>query len=241
MLIINNGVPKSGSTWVQRILSTGLQPAFPSESWRNDWVNPSVDNDRLRGFMSSGETDGPVPVLLKMHFAYNKMHSYLLRDEVKVVVTYRNLPDSVLSWFHHQGRTGKTTPDKLNSWCMTAGRSFALRAISHRLSWLSIPNLIALRYEDLVANPVAEIGYLFESLGFEKPYDECSKIAQATQVKIPEGAPLREGMHVRTAGRSLAHEELPQGIYDELRNIDEIIPDLRKFQAVVPPMALFAE
>ena len=47
MLIPNNGVPKSGSTWIQKILCQLLDPAFPSENWRNSWFNPSVDPERL--------------------------------------------------------------------------------------------------------------------------------------------------------------------------------------------------
>lgn len=224
MLIINNGVPKSGSTWVQNILVRGLDPAFPTEKWRNSWVNPSVDHANLRAYVESGEWCAAA-TLIKMHFDFRDEHDYLLRDDIRIVVSYRNIPDSVVSWFHHDVRMGRTSPEHKRAWMERRGRAFAERALKHRLSWKNRPGTLLVRYEDMLADAVSGVGTIFTFIGQEKTRDECVAIAQMTQVRLKPDEPLRDGRHVRTAGRSVARDELPEHLYDEFTRMEKGLTD----------------
>jgi len=233
MLIINNGVPKSGSTWVQRILEQGLNPAYPSQKWRNDWKNPSVEPADLKAYVQSEEWKDQ-PTVIKMHITHEKKYDFLLRDDIKIIVSYRNIPDSVVSWFHHQIRHKKATLARREPWFKTKGRQFAMRTVAHRMSWSDKPDVIPVCYEDLVANAHDEIARIFQALGLEQPTEEYARIAQATQVTLKDDSPLREGMHVRTAGRSVAHEELSEPLFREFTELYRSLPDFRVFQPPAP-------
>lgn len=222
MLIINNGVPKSGSTWVQRILVQGLDPNFPDKKWRNFWKNPSIDPVDLPAYIKSGEWE-EIPTLIKMHFAYNLEYKSLIRDGIKIIVSHRNIPDSVVSWFHHQVRMGKTTLDQRQAWLETRGREFARRAVNHRLSWSNKSGAYLIRYENMLYSAPAEIERLFSYIGHKKTPEECSELARKTEVKLDANAPLREGKHVRTAGRSVAKDELPEELYNEFCEMERDI------------------
>ena len=220
MLIINNGVPKSGSTWIQRILVRGLRPDFPSEKWRNSWKNPSIDPRNLRAYIEGGEWQHS-PTLIKMHFKLEENYDYIWNDNIKILVSYRNIPDSVVSWFHHKLRNGEVDLKHRAAWFEKEGRVFAKRALNHRLSWEKKPNTILLRYEDMLADATSGIESIFNFIGNEKTRAECVKIAESTQVTLKPGEPLRDGNHVRTAGRSVARDEIPEHLFNEFVQMEE--------------------
>ncbi|CUH51525.1 sulfotransferase domain-containing protein [Shimia marina] len=222
MLILNNGVPKSGSTWMQNILRNYLSPAYPSEKWANDWKNPSVDPDKLEGYVASGEwKEGTT--LLKTHIEYSEGYKFLVADDIKVVVTYRKLTDSVVSWFHHQLRMNKTSSeDKLN-WLDTKGRQFALRAVRHRLSWQDQPNALMVNYESMVQDAVPLIEEVTKFIGSPCSLFDAINLVEKTQVRISSKKSLQEGQHVRTGGLSVAKEELPEAYLKELEALQEVV------------------
>jgi len=215
MLIMNNGVPKSGSTWVQKILRQGLKPAFPSERWANSWKNPSVDRDRIIDYVNSGEwTDQPT--LLKTHFVYDDSLAGLLRDDVSIIVSYRNLADSVVSMFHHQVRVGNVQSDDPAAWYAEKGLKFAKRSIRHKQSWVDKPGVLMVRYEDMLADTQAVIRQVLTAAGATPSDAQCLAISKATR---RDDTSIKEGAHVRTAGRSVAKEELPADLYARLQDM----------------------
>ncbi|MBM1222453.1 sulfotransferase domain-containing protein [Ponticoccus sp. SC2-23] len=218
MLIINNGVPKSGSTWMQTILRNHIDPQYPSETWANGWMNPSVDHEKLEGYIASGEWRTG-PTLLKLHLTFTPEFAFLDRPEVRIVVSYRNLPDSVVSWFHHQKRQGEVSEDQKQTWLEGAGRRYALRAAHHRLSWQGRPNAILIRYEDMLQDAAPHILNVMEFVGVPCTALQAARLAEDTQVRVNSKAALREGQHVRTGGLSVARDELPPHIHAELEEL----------------------
>lgn len=216
MLILNNGAPKSGSTWMQTILREALTPDFPDSKWRNDWINPSVDPARLGAFIASSEWHNN-DVLVKLHVTASKDMAFLQRDDVRVIVTVRNAPDSVLSWFHHQIRLGKASLNTKNNWFETTGLRFADRLREHRLSWALEPNAILIRYEDLLTHPVRELHDIMVHLGKEISMDSLQQVVNRTLVKRAPNEPPHEGQHIRTAGISVADKEIPPEILQQLK------------------------
>ncbi|MEM7006232.1 MAG: sulfotransferase domain-containing protein [Pseudomonadota bacterium] len=225
MLILNNGVPKSGSTMVQNLLRKAIKPKRPSEEWQNpDWTNPSILPEKIKPFMESEEYKKAQNVLLKMHFEMGPDFEFLCdNNEVKVVVSWRNVPDSVLSFFHHQIRRGRTQmEDKLN-WLETRGRRFARRTIDHKKSWQSVRNCYLVQFESLLEGPDKEFSGILDFLEIHISDQERADILSDTIVQLSDGERPRDGSHIRTAGQSRAKLELPQSFYEEFEEMNKEI------------------
>lgn len=157
-----------------------------------------------------------------MHFAYTKQLDFLKRDDVRIIVSHRNLPDSVMSFFYHQVRQGEAERDKLPQWLRTRGRAYAYQSIKQRLSWLHFPNVHFVRYEDLLADFVGESQKLLAFLGRPMSDQVMRDIGQSTRVTLKAGEKPRDGSHIRTAGVSVSKDEMPKPLYDEFALMDKI-------------------
>ena len=71
MLVINNGVPKSGTTMFQKMLRRIRRFEPPSAAWQNDWNTPSVGKDRIVDCIRDGEWREK-DILIKLHQGFNK-------------------------------------------------------------------------------------------------------------------------------------------------------------------------
>lgn len=222
MLILNNGIPKSGSTWVHRILRIIGDPQFPSDEWRNEWTNPSVALDRLEAYCESEvwHTHDQM-TLLKMHFINDGSYTYLKQPGIKMVISFREIPESTLSWFHHQIRIGQTSLDAKDEWFQTAGLNFARRIVRHRNSWQGFPNTLFMSYEQMLANPGQEIARLADFVGIALTPGLIDSVVHRTSVSKKDYKTPQEGNHIRTAGVSRVAEELPPEIIGQLREISE--------------------
>lgn len=169
----------------------------------------------MADYFNSGDWRGK-NVLIKHHLPYSDDLNFISNDSVKILVSYRSLPDSVVSWFHHNIRLGKTSIDQKPHWLDTTGRSFAVRALNYRSSWTGKPNTLMVKYEDMLAEPKHAIKMTLEHIG-ESPSDiKIDLIFQRTRAKVQAGGPLHDGKHIRTGGRSVAKDELPYSFLQEL-------------------------
>lgn len=219
VLILNNGAPKSGTTWVQKICVKMLDPDFPDRKWRNFWKNPSIDPEKLQQYHASREwQEGRV--LVKTHFAYEPKYSFLLEPNVRIIVTSRNLPDSVLSWFYHQVRKKGVGLEEKDGWLGTVGFEFADRLIEHRHTWRGKSNVLDVRYEDMLADAPGKVAEIAAFLDADISPKRAARIAERTQQSLAEGEAPRNDRHVRTGGQSTALQEIPPDIYDRLVELD---------------------
>ena len=215
MLIVNNGVPKSGSTWVQRIVRLVADPTFPGPEWCNDATNPMVRPEKLEAYVDGGEWIAG-RTLIKQHLAFTADVAFLNQPGIRVLVTYRDLPDSVVSWFHHQARLGKADSGSFEQWLQGSGRNFAVRAIRHRESWRGVDNALLLRYEGMLLDAPAAVAQIMQFIDLPANDALAASVAGKTQARLDPGSPLNDGRHIRTAGRSVAREELPAAYHQEL-------------------------
>jgi len=222
MLILNNGAPKSGTTWIQSILRSVPEVSFPDPKWQNGNKNPSIARDRISEYFQSDEWRKN-NVLVKMHEKYDDDLSFIADPEIRVVITYRNLPDSVVSWYHHQLRLGKTTADQKNDWLESEGRRYCVRIISQRLSWIDKPNTLLMRYEDMIADPATKIFDLLAFCGLPVSHKIASEMAQKTRKGPFSADKLRDGKHVRTGGVSVASTELPAEFLKSLLDLEDLV------------------
>jgi hypothetical protein len=222
MLIINNGVQKSGSSLVQRLLQKALKPVPPGAAWQSEgWSNPSVPPEKLGGYYKSGEWREQT-VLLKMHLRFLPEFKFLTTDpDVRVVVSRRNLPDTVVSFFHHQVRLGKAQPENRKTWMETVGRARAFAAAAYQTSWRNQPNSYVVRFEDMLSDPLPNLEGLLAFLGHPVPQARCEKIIASTIIRRNKNAEIHDGAFVRTAGLSQAKQELPEDFYNELCRMDD--------------------
>ena len=221
MLIINNGTPKSGSTWVNKIVNTMLNPEAPRLRWRRkDWENPSIHPTRLAKFIEAREWDGKT-VMFKSHIPYAPTLDYLFQPDIRIIVSYRNLPDSIVSLFHHQVRLGKAKADRKERWLRTKGIDFAKKFLRYRNGWEQHSDVLMIPYETMVDDAANQIGRISRHLGLDLSAERLAEISETTQIRLKPGEAPRDGNHTRTGGQSRALEELPTPIYERLLRMDK--------------------
>nr|WP_237183580.1 sulfotransferase domain-containing protein [Roseovarius mucosus] len=201
---------------MQSVLRIALDPAFPSDTWRNKWINPSVDPKKMKNYVASKEWRHQT-TLVKLHMAFTEDMSYLFDPNIKVIVTYRNIPDSILSYFHHQIRLNETSIEEKENWFQSVGVEFAYRLANHRLSWLPVSNAHCVRYENMLAQPKQSILETMRFLEVPISSDKLEKVLEGTKVKRKKPV---EGSHIRTAGQSRAEIEIPANTLQILKDID---------------------
>jgi hypothetical protein len=220
MLIVNNGVPKSGSTWVNKIVRDLVQPVRPHPRWqREGWQAASIARERIADYVASGEWRAR-PVLIKTHFEYGPDLAPLLQDGIRLVVTHRNLPDSVLSYWHHERRRGTAEADAMERWLKGRGMTFAEDMIRYYRSWADKPGALLVPYEEMVSDAAGQIARIAAHLGLEESAERIAAVAEGTQFRLKPGEAPREGAHARTGGLSRAEAELPAPILARLRRME---------------------
>lgn len=220
MLIMNNGTPKSGSTWVSKIVRTMVEPEAPGPKWRrDDWENPSIAPARLAEYVAARDWEGKT-VMFKSHIAYVPKFDFLFQPDIRIIVSYRNLPDSILSLFHHQLRLGKVKPEKKDHWLRGEGIKFAKKFLNYRMGWAQHPDVLMIPYETMVEDAPNQIARIARHLGQDLSQDRLNEIAQATQFRLKPGEAPHDGSHARTGGQSRALEELPTPIFERLVRMD---------------------
>lgn len=157
--------PRCGNTWLMHMLDT-LYQAFPV------WAHNPTE-------VSWGSL--PASCVLQMHWHPERAFVDRLEQEgFRVVVLSRHPLDVLISILHFalhdptarwlEAEEGDERPIHGAMPRSTAFRDYALGrrarallAVSHE--WWSLPTSLRLRYEDLVAEPVAELKKLVENLG----------------------------------------------------------------------------
>lgn len=182
-------------------------------------MTPSVNFDRLQDYVQSSDWNER-DTLVKTHFPYSPSCSYLDRDDVRVLVSFRNIPDSVISWFHHQARLGQVAASAKDAWLGEQGRACAKSVSTYRRSWRASGLALMLPYEKLVDDPETGIASILKFLGKDQTAFSLAEIARQTQVRLKPGEAPRDGNHVRTAGRSVATEEIPQALLREFLDME---------------------
>jgi hypothetical protein len=180
--IVSN--PRSGNTWVRRLLAFiySLEELAVHNPQDVDWTNL------------------PERFVLQVHYHYEETFVALLEQyQFHVIVISRHPLDTLVSilhfaphepatarWLDGEGGNEKTiigvspcSPEFLEY--ATGPRSLALLSISRE--WWLQPGILRLRYEDLVLNPVLELARLGVSLRNPTPSDIIDKAVAAHSIE----------------------------------------------------------
>lgn len=213
MLIVVNGVPKSGSYWLYTLCADALggERPPPAARLRADWATPSMTPENFAAFIESGEHRAAT-TLIKTHLPTRRPYPDLMKtDGVLALMTVRNLHDGMLSLYHHHRRV-KRTALSVEDWWREEGRDRAQGHLRFRRVWTPVSAVF--EYERLMTDPVSEIGRLGRLLGVDMPAARAYEIARARNAA--DQTRLIELGHVRTGAAGRALVELPQEVYLEI-------------------------
>lgn len=229
MLVVNNGAAKSGTTWVQKML-TRITPHKPiAKKWRRlDWDTPSIHPDNLKRFLDTTDFASET-YLFKAHY-HPELSPILVRENVVIINCARSIPDMVLSFYHHQKRLGKTALT-LNEWVERHGLEVANTRLKYLAGWA--PYCPTMHFELMYSDPEASALRLAEIVKSPLSEDEIREAGRGTQNTPEKG--VREGHHVRTGKPGASREELEPAMYRALEAFDAELLRLFPERAEIAP------
>ena len=228
MLVVNNGIPKSGSTLIQRIMMMTGEFVKDIGSFQHpNWNSISVANDRIAEFLDFYDFQNS-NTCLKMHC---NAHLFAIRNDpnIKVITSYRNLKDSIVSMGYHNLRVKGTEDKPKDHWIKNYFKDskrygktackFGLHYINSRLNGSFMVN-----FQDLVVdNKRGTMLDIYQHVGLNITTEKFNHIFEKTNPNIKSKNYYQEGKHVRTGGISCAKDELPEMTYNQLNKLDNYL------------------
>jgi len=227
MLVVSNGVIKSGSSWLMLIAQRMMEvDDLPEEFQDPAWNNPSLKRDQLMRFLTEGHSYGN-NYLVKNHFAIpGERNAMLYYPWCKVIMTFRDMRDSVVSRYFHHRRAGDVPADGnfLDFfWSPVApSGATALRYMSRYVSTWNVEDesFWKVRYEDLHADVDEAVRSLATFLEVDLATVDIARIIRLSQ---PRSNPdLSGASHIRAGRPGDWHNHLGER---ELELIDDLVPD----------------
>jgi hypothetical protein len=200
--------PRSGNHWVRYLIEEVTHIATSSV-----YCDPDIGRSHLgkpfpwggyspkRGYM--GTCRYPTPddvVVIKTHFPAVPAAEFDKSSYLKTIRIVRHPVDSLYSFYAWEARNqAKSTMPKellkkrINTW-----------AKFHEY-WNQQPNVLTIRYEDLLADPQGGLKAILEAMGYEA---SAEQIENAVQKHPPQGSPLKHLGHFENEDLDLIQREL---------------------------------
>ncbi|TVS04602.1 MAG: hypothetical protein EA413_08585 [Cyanobium sp. PLM2.Bin73] len=229
MLVVNNGVPKSGSTLIQKALILTGKFEMTIGEWQNPkWKNMSVSHDHLGGFLHSNMWHDPRNICIKMHCSHCLVQHPGHSHSIKVITSFRNLKDSIVSMAYHNLRV-QSAKNRTRDYWIKDYFSDPCR-YGNTAKRLGLHYLDALRngaymvnYQDMTDRKSKTFADMYSYLGISVSEEELSEICAKTDPGIRSKEDISEGSHVRTGGISVAQDELPAFTLQQLDALYSIL------------------
>ena len=190
--------PKCGTTWVQQMVKL-LRNGGQGDSVKLDRSIPWLeilesDMGKILRYTSDMATSPDVlsPRAFKSHFPYEFVPGGLPHTtSAKYIYVMRNPKDACVSLWHHRKMSGDSVPwdqhlsDTLSEKCLY-GTWF-----DHVLGWWKhkyAPNILFIKYEDIVSDPRAAVQSVAEFIGIEEITEEllCNVIQNSSFANMKE-------------------------------------------------------
>ena len=186
MLIIANGAPKSGSTWLFNIVQSIQKFAPIPEDFLLDPSNPNseIQYDRLSEFLTTID-HSKQDYLLKNHFGGADQRDAILEANDTIVLNIkRNTKDAVVSGYHY---TMKLSGEKktFKSYYWNEGRYLADHIRRYHQTWETKPSsrVLPLSYERLKEDPLREITGIGRFIGLELSQSDAERVHGETSME----------------------------------------------------------
>lgn len=178
MLVLNNGMPKSGSSLLQTYLDCSVAGTCGDLAGRR--VRALIGRGDLPGAGRSirrmgdpelsviGRVVGDDEVaVMKCHLdAEPAVVEQLRRGSIRMVCSFRDPRDVVLSAMDHRIRSLRAGGHELAPHKTLASSAWIVKRWSERTRfWMAQPGVVAISYADLVLTPGVVLGELFERIG----------------------------------------------------------------------------
>lgn len=177
--IVGNGAPKTGSTWVVSLISSLPHVSPVPEVFRNPgWSWPSVVDCEARAAAAQLSWGSEV--------YYSKQHwrdaTWLLDvPGVKVVNSFRDIRDVIVSRYHHDIRVKEVPDMPMSDYLRLHGRSRVAEFCTYHERWVSADaatraNYHVVSYEHLSADDVGAAICLARFCGLKLTRDQAEAI-----------------------------------------------------------------
>ena len=210
--------PRSGNTWMRFLLANLLRPGHPATFLDIESRVPDIYK-----FDDATLLSKPHPRVLKSHEPFDPRYRsvlYLVRDPRAVAVSY----------FHYQRRVGQVPPEMTMLTFVgnrfVRGRAGFGRWDDHVAGWLAAgrvrPGFSMVRYEDLVAAPLAELERATRALAIEIPHGGLDRaIAEASfsrlqELEVAAGTAWQGGREVTSADQRFIRQGTRDGWRQDL-------------------------
>ncbi|MGB3534811.1 MAG: sulfotransferase domain-containing protein [Microcoleaceae cyanobacterium] len=136
MLVVLNGAPKGGSTWLVQIVNAmKVFDKIPQEFQDPKWSNPSIAIEKLNEILNSCD--------LKSNQFYCKQHWYgeqqfkelLKNPQLKMVNIIRDIRDVLVSRYFHDIRIGQTAENDIDQYYWNKGRTNMKQYMDYHIFW----------------------------------------------------------------------------------------------------------
>lgn len=172
MLIVNGGIPRSGTVLVGNLVRLMLERR--DIPWKR--YNPQEPRD-LAGFLQTVRTAPSQPALI--------VHTHLIAPEI--IDALANRKDAVLIWNHRDPRDALVSLAKLHDMALPeAIHALKLYCIAAETA-LAARHCIEIRYDALTTDTQAHIQLLAKALHFRLPPGETEALLQETSTDRHRG------------------------------------------------------
>ncbi len=186
MLVVANGAPKSGSTWLFNIIQRMNEFSDVPEEFLLDRENPNSEivYERLSEFLEDVDFSG-TDYLLKNHFGKIEQRDAILGAQDTLVVNIkRDLKDAIVSAYYYNMKLSNKRRSFENFY-WREGRYLADNLKRYHQTWESYPSsrVLLVSYERLKAEPVVEVMGIGRFLGLNTTKAAAEQALNATSME----------------------------------------------------------
>jgi len=188
MVIIVNGAPKTGSTWLRHVIANMIDyvpipDPYQNKAWGEIGALRSIAPKALKRFLNEEDYD-LINYISKNHFhGQYELDLLLTFGNSKIFCIERDLKDVVVSYYYHQLRKG-TLDCEFESYYWKYGRFFIQFMLEYQRVWhVSHPQIYISSYDALKNNFSEECYRIAGFLGVSLTEGKIKSIKNATSME----------------------------------------------------------
>jgi hypothetical protein len=220
MLVVLNGAPKGGSTWlVDLVRSIDHYSVVPQKFQDKNWKNSSIDRRKLSQFLSEVDFKSR-NYFCKQHWSGFPEAKELLRNrDIRMINIVRDLRDVLVSRYFFDKLRGAFTGDSLAQFYEDTGRRIIAEYIAYHVFWHSTqPEPLLVSFEGLKLQFRTTVVAMLEYLRLTRSDADIVKLRGTDVERATDGRTIKEG--------SFHRESAVGGWRKHLDPDDEILRDV---------------
>lgn len=183
MLVVCNGAPKSGSTWLYNIVERLYDFDWPAEEYRTSTKkHPTIRPDALEAYLKTDEYQSK-RVITKTHYGSERLRDSLLSNpQTRVLDMKRGLYDVIVSSYYDSCRREGFQGD-FSKFYWFEGRSLAQYLIQYHKLWeIGHPHVYVTSFEALKTDFEKEARRIAAFLDKSLSDEDVARIREETDI-----------------------------------------------------------